>query len=305
MYKIATIFFIFFLQGCNQNIPLNETPIKIDFSQKETNRSIQDSVLSDFTVPVAVSAMISPRENFKYYQDLISYISKKTNISFKIVQRKTYEEVNKLLRSNEVSLAFICSGAYVAEKKKSDIEILAVPVCNNKTLYYAYIITNKNSGLNTFEDLKNKSFAFTDPLSNTGKLYVIKRLKDINSTEKEFFSKTVYTHAHDISMQLVSKNIIDGASVDGLIFEYYSKFNPERVSNLKIIEKSEGFGIPPIVVPKNLNPSIKNKIKSVFLSLHKDPEGKKILDKLLIDKFIAGKDSNYNSIRKIERYINE
>ena len=92
-----------------------------------------------------------------------------------------------------------------------------------KPVYQAYIIANKDSSIEIFEDFNGKSFAFTDPLSNTGRLYAIKRLKEINKTEKDFFSKTNYTHAHDISMQLVSKNIIDGATIDGLIFDYFAK----------------------------------------------------------------------------------
>ena len=47
------------------------------------------------------------------------------------------------------------------------------------------------------------------------------------------------------------------------------------MSNLKIIEKSEEFGIPPIVVSNKIDIDFKNKLKSILLSLHEDPDGKK------------------------------
>src|SRR3989304_2004576 len=71
---------------------------------------------------------------------------------------------------------------------------------NEKPFYQSYIITNKNSGIEKFEDFIGKTFAFTDPLSNSGKLYADKRLKDLNTPSDSFFASTMFTHAHDISI---------------------------------------------------------------------------------------------------------
>jgi phosphonate transport system substrate-binding protein len=248
---------------------------------------------------VAIASVISPGETFDYYEELIKLVSEKIKIPIEFKQRKTYTEVNQLLEFKQVDLAFICSGAYVDLADKSRIEILVVPVSNGKPFYQSYIITNSNTSINKFEDLKDKSFAFTDPLSNTGRLYAVKRVKESGSDVNTFFSKWMYTYAHDNSIQLVQRNTVDAASVDGLVFEYLKKFTPEKVENIRIIEKSEYFGIPPIVVPSLLDKEIKDKLRTLFLELDKDPVGKKILDKLLIDKFITGKDSDYDSIREM------
>ena len=274
--------------------------VLVDFSNYDTsNQTNLDDTIRKLNV--AVAAIISPRETFIYYQELFNYISEKINYHVDVRQRKTYDEINKMLYNHEVDIAFICSGAYTVAKEKSDIEILAVPVCNGKPFYQSYIITNKNSGIEKFEDFIGKTFAFTDPLSNSGKLYADKRLKDLNTPSDSFFVSTMFTHAHDISIQLVSKMVVDGATVDGLIYDYLAAFYPERVKNIKIIEKSEYFGIPPIVVPSNLDKGLKDQLKNIFLSLHNDSTGMKILNTLLIDKFVEGNDADYNSIRQIQR----
>ncbi len=287
------------LVSCENQINNNSDIVTIDFeSQQLTDQSdnFTDTVKK---LKVAVSAMISPKETFGYYKELFEYISHKINYQIDLKQRKTYQEVNDMLGNNEVDLAFVCSGAYIAEKKISNIEILAVPICNNKPFYQAYIITNKSSDIKRFEDLEGKTFAFTDPLSNTGKSYADKRLRDLRTTADSFFHSTIYSYGHDISIYLVSKNIVDGATIDGLIYEYMTKFDPEPIQNLRIIEKSEEFGIPPIVIPSNLDENLKNKLKSIFLNIDKDSVGKEIINKLLIDKFVEGKDSNYNTIREM------
>ena len=247
--------------------------------------------------------MISPKETFRYYEDLFRYIGHRMNVMVEFKQRKTYKDVNLLLETGDVDLAFICSGAYVEEADKSSIEILAVPVTNGKPLYQAYVITHNLSGIERFADFQGRSFAFTDPLSNTGYLYAVKRAKEMNSSVGQFFGKTFFTYAHDYSIQLVAKRTVDGATVDGLIFDYLARFAPERVKNLKIIERSEYYGIPPIVVPKGLSPDLKEKLRDILLSLHNDSEGQQILSKLLIDKFTTGRDADYNSIRSVQKFV--
>ncbi len=305
-FIVASLFIVFIIlvngYACKEFVKDKNAAKEVDFRSGEF-KSPEQTALQDSnkSLKVAVSAIISPLESFRYYQELFNYISGKLHNSIEFKQRKTYAEVNQMLVNNEVDFAFICSGAYTLISDK--VEILVVPVCNGKPFYQSYIIVNSQSGIRKFEDLRGKSFAFTDPLSNTGRLYAVKRLHDLNVTEKDFFSSTIYTHAHDISIQLVSKNVVDGAAVDGLIYQYQAKFHPETVKNIKIIEKSEDFGIPPVVVPRSLSPELKNRLRDIFLHIHQDSTGMKILNKLLIEKFIPGDDNNYNTIREMQKIV--
>lgn len=291
--------------SCNSKKKDNVETITVDFINKKSSNSVELGLDSLPILKVAVSAIISPKKTFSYYGDLFEYISQKINHQIIFKQKKTYQEVNYMLGIREVDMAFICSGAYIEAKNKQGIEILAQPVCNGKPKYQAYIITHKSSGIKDFSGLKGKTFAFTDPLSNSGKLYAEKRLNDLNFTRDKFFISTMYTYAHDISIQLVSKQLIDGATVDGLIFEYMFQTTPELVKNINIIEKSEEFGIPPIVVPNDLDVKLKEQLKKILLTIHKDSIGKQILDQLLIEKFIEGHDNDYDGIRKIKSDLGE
>jgi len=284
--------------GCNNSKQNSEEPIIIDFSKQNFGQEQFSKTDSIQKLKVAVSAIITPQETYIYYRDLFDYISKELNYKVEFKQRKTYEEANNLLANNEVDLAFICSLAYVIAKEKNTVELLAMPLFNGKPFYQAYIIVHKSSNIENFQQLKAKSFAYTDPLSNTGKLYALKRIKELGFDLDTYFNKTMYSNAHDASIQLVAKKIVDGATVDGLIFEYLAKHHPEKVKNIKVIEKSEEYGIPPVVVSKSIDAVTKQKLKNIFLNIHNDSTGKQILSKLMIDKFIEGNDANYNSIRK-------
>ncbi|AFH50525.1 ABC-type phosphonate transport system periplasmic component [Ignavibacterium album JCM 16511] len=286
---IIILFSFFLLVACGEKQNIKEIEL---LNNNNSNNSVdkQDSIP---VIYVAVSTMISPLETFNLYKDVMDYISKKLNVNIEFKQRKTYREVNELLAENKLDFAFICTGAYLEAMDKIPIEILVVPVVNGKPYYQAYILVNEDSNINSFDELRDKSFAFTDPLSNTGYSYVVNILKERRTTPEKFFSKTIFTYAHDYSIQAVKRKLVDGATVDGLVYEYLKHFQPEKIEGVKIIHKSKDFGIPPFVVQKILDKNLKEKLRKVMLEMHLDTEGKKLLNKIMIDKFILADDSLY------------
>lgn len=303
-FFIIVIFVILFLSSCDKLFNnVNQVVIELD----NTDDSLKSVIAHhpDSILYVAISAMISPKETFIYYNELLNYLSEKIDKKIILKQRKTYDEVNKMLEQSQVDFAFICSGAYIHEVEKKTIDIIAVPICYDKPFYQSYVIVNKNSNIKTIQDFRNKKIAFTDPMSNTGCLYARKRLKETFSESEIFSENPIYTYAHDLSIQLVQKNIVDCATVDGLIFEYIKHNNPTAVKNIIVIEKSEDFGIPPIVASKNISEKIKQQLKDAFINMHNDSAGSLILKQLLIDRFELGNDSNYNTIRNIKKYVNQ
>ena len=58
---------------------------------------------------IAVAAIISPAKSLIFYQDMFDYIGEKLGREVEMVQRKTYAEVNFLLREGLIDAAFVCS----------------------------------------------------------------------------------------------------------------------------------------------------------------------------------------------------
>lgn len=256
------------------------------------------------TLKIGVAAMISPKETSRYYTDMINYVGEKVGKKVEIIQRENYSEMDSLLEKGEVDVAFICAGPYVKDHEKFGVELLVAPQSYGKPFYHAYIIVPADSSASSLADLKGKRFAFTDPKSNTGKLVPTFMIaKKFNMTPEKFFSQVIYTKSHDRSIEAVAKKLVDGASVDSLIYDYAVRKNPVYTSLTKIIEKSPPYGIPPVVVTKKTDRNLKEKLKKAFLNMHKDPKGKAILDGIMVDRFIIPKDSDYDSVREMEKFI--
>ncbi len=246
---------------------------------------------------VAVGAMVSPKETLATYSDLLSYIGKKLGMKVEFIQRKTYEEINALVKNRELDVAFVCTGAYVQGCDEFGMELLVAPVMYGRTVYYSYVIVPDDSPVRAFEQLKDRTFAFTDPLSNTGKLAPTYRLALMNQTPEKFFRNTVYTYSHDRSIECVARNLVDGAAVDSLVWDFMNRKRPELTSRTRVISRSEPFGIPPFVVSKAVSPELKGQLREVFLHAHDDAEGKKILSGIMIDRFVQVDDAIYDSVR--------
>ncbi|HWR72815.1 MAG TPA: phosphate/phosphite/phosphonate ABC transporter substrate-binding protein [Nitrospirota bacterium] len=256
-------------------------------------------------IKIGVASMITPVDAVKYYQSIIDYIGEQIHRPVQMVHRRTYEEMDSLLEQGEVNVAFICSAPYVKNREKFGIELLAAPSVNGRAIYHSYVLVHKDSPLKSFADLKGKVFAFTDPKSNTGKLYPTYLLRTMSSTPEQYFKRHMYSYSHNKSIELVAKRVVDGAAVESLVYEYMIKTGSPYARQTRIIKRSPPYGTPPVVVTKDVNPVLRDRIRDAFLTMHKSEKGKVILDAMMIDGFVRIADTAYDPIRKMERVVDE
>jgi phosphonate transport system substrate-binding protein len=288
-----------FLLGCQ---PVGEKTVNVSLSERELlNKEARFSASRSFHV--AVGGMTVPDAGYSYYVDLLKYIEKKFGVKVTLVDKGSYAEINQWLKSGEIEAAFVCGGPYVDGHDEFGLELIAMPQVNGAAAYYSYIIVHKDSPAKGIEDLRGKVFAFTDPQSNSGKLAPTYLLSSINETPETFFSKDVYTNNHDTSIRAVADKIVDGAAVDSLVWDYMDKTEPQVTSRTKIIWKSESYGSPPFAVRRDIPEESKQKLRDIFLGIHQDAEGQEILKNMMIDKFVAGDDSAYDTIRNMKKHF--
>ena len=296
----ACLFFWWiFLNGCMGD----SDATFVDFSDRNIEERPSDVSQGNAYFKVAVGSIMSAQETVVYYHQLLEYIANKLGRQIQLVQRKTYGEINELIGMGQIDLAFICSGPYAGGKEKFGFQALAMPRVRGSHLYQAYLIVNKDSPFQKLDDLRGKSFAFTDPESNTGKLVPTYWLNKTGTGVEDFFGKTIYTYSHDNSIRAVAMSLVDGAAVNGQVWEYYNHNDPVFTTKTRIIKISQPFGNPPVVASAHLSNQMKAHIRSLLLEMHLDPDGKKILDELMIDGFIAPIEECYDPILAMKKIL--
>ena len=248
---------------------------------------------------VAIAAVISPKATFDTYSPLLDYLARRLDRPVELLQRPTYAEINELLRTGQADIGFICGGAYVEGEREGYMELLAVPEIGGTATYRALIIVPADSPYQSFNDLRGRRLAFTDPLSNSGRLYVEYRLAQMGETPESFFKEVIYTYSHDNSIRAVAQGIVDGATVDSLVFDALARSEPDLGQRLRVIERSQPFGIPPVVVHPDLDPALKAAVQKAMLDMHTDPQGQPALSVLHVDRFVPVTPAAYESIRQM------
>lgn len=287
------------LAGCSDG----GEPVTVDFSRTVDIHETQPHEDDAPKLRVAVAAMISPKATFSYYQRILEFIGASLGREVQMIQRKTYAEINELLARGEIDLAFICSGPFATGSNRYGFHALATPVVRGEPYYRSYLLVGADSPFQRLQDLQGETFAFTDPDSNTGTLVPTFWLQQSGHHPETFFTRTIYTYSHDNSILAVARGLVDGAAVDGHIWEYYAVVDPQHTSQTRVIRKSRPFGNPPVVASSRLSPSLRKTVIDLLLSMHERPEGREILEELMIDRFVEPRDEWYEPIKEMARSL--
>ncbi len=246
---------------------------------------------------VAIAGVISPKATFDAYEGLLDYLAVRLERPVQLLQRTTYAETNQLIRSGEAALGFVCGGAYVEGYRDFGMELLVVPEVRHQTTYYSYVIVPKDSKVEKLSGLQGHTFAFSDPLSNSGHLATLWQLLELGESPNSFFSSTHFTYSHDNSIRAVADHLVEGAAADSLVYEYLVVRDPTYGARTRVIEKAGPYANPPVVVHPALDPALKTELRTLLLNMASDPAGKAALAPLMIDRFVTLDDAAYDSIR--------
>lgn len=277
----------------------------IDFDRIEEDTSARPAIRAGEPIRMAVAPVLSALPTFGLYGELADYVADELDRPVELVQGKTYAEINDLVRSGDVTLALVCTNPYVQGREDFGMELLVAPQVDGELSYYSFLIVRTELNPGSLQGLRGRAFAFSDPLSNSGRLAPLYQLALMDETPESFFRKSIFTYAHDSSIRAVADGIVDAAAVDSLVYEYLRITEPDVVDRVKVIEKWGPYGINPMVVSPNLDPQLKAQLREIFLGMHENPRGEGLLQRLMIDRFVVVDDSIYDGVREMRAYLRE
>jgi phosphonate transport system substrate-binding protein len=284
--------------GCS-TLAVADTDAVLDFTQREPLPQIGE--IEPKPLRIAVGAVMSPEGTVESYSELAAYFETELGRAVEVVQRRTYKEINDLVADGSVDIAFVCTSAYVAGHDAGEMDLLVIPEIGGETVYRSVIIVPSTSTVRTIEDLRGSVFAFTDPMSHTGRVYPTYTLLKRGEMPEGFFEETIFTYGHDRSIEAVAAKVVAGAAVDDLILAHMIAADPTLADKIRIIDTSPAFGIPPVVVPSGTPASVREQFEELLIGLVDDPEGAHILSTLGVDRFVYGTDTAYNGVRLMVR----
>lgn len=183
------------------------------------------------------------------------------------------------------------------------MELLVVPQVDEKTTYNSYSIVLTPSKAQSMKDLRGAVFAFTDPISLSGRVYPTCLVQGLGFPPEELFGRTFYTYNHDEAIRAVARGMADGAAVDSLVYEHAIARDPSLAEKVKVIHRSPDFGIPPVVVSSFTRPQVTADLQALLLAMADDPTSSVPLASIGVERFVLIDDNANDSVRYLEGVI--
>jgi phosphonate transport system substrate-binding protein len=225
----------------------------------------------------------------------------------------SYAPLIEAMRFNQVQVGWFSALPSLEAVRRANGEVIARVLTNGVNgSYQSVLITQAKSGI-TLEDVlkcgKKYNFGMGDPKSTSGTLAPAAYIFTPQNIEPSACFKTVRSAAHQSNFLSVANGLLDVATNNTVGMVFYARENPEAAKRVKVIWTSPPLPESAIVVRKDLDPAIKEKIRAFFLSYGQAPgaqgEAQRQVLKLMTYTGFAAADNSYlDPVRQMEAASN-
>jgi phosphonate transport system substrate-binding protein len=232
------------------------------------------------------------------YEPLADYLSRKTGtkVTLKILRR--YGNIIDNFRSERMDGAFFGSFSYALAHAKLGVEVLARPVAlDNSSTYHGLIFVRKDSRIRNVRDMKGKRFAYVDRATTAGYVFPQEyfRTRGISNC-RTYLKECYFTGTHEDAVLDVLDGKADIGAAKNTVYQRLAKENPRVREELTVLARSLDVPENAIALRGDIDPSVRSRLKEVLLNMHRDPEGKKVLERFEAREFIETTDRNYDVV---------
>lgn len=219
-----------------------------------------------------------------------------------------YNAVIETMKNGNAQIASFGPFSYIIANERSNAEAVVVTAKNEAGAFYnSLLITHKDTGIKTMEDIRGKSMSFVDPASTSGNLVprsTIVRVLGVNpeDIDTKVFSSVQYAGNHQNSFMAAANKSVEVAAVQISTYEKAIKEGLVNEEDIHIISQSDPIPSSPIAIHGDLPLDLKEKLTNFFITYENAEYFK--LSGLEGKRFIAIEDSKYDGIRDIAASMN-
>jgi phosphonate transport system substrate-binding protein len=200
-------------------------------------------------------------------------------------------------------ICFVCSLPYVHFERLGHAPAIpvAAPVLQGaryqlRPIYFSDVIVRADSGIETFADLRGRSWAYNETLSQSG--YGITRYHLVTLGETEgYFGEVVEAGFHEAAIRMVLDGSVDASAIDSQILALECRDDSQLAGRLRVIESLGPSTIQPVGVSRRFDEGFRETVRQVLLGLGEQEGFRPVLDSGMIDHFVAVGPEDFDDIR--------
>ena len=237
-----------------------------------------------------------------FFEDMRKQTGLKVNAFF----ATDYTGIIEAQRFNKVQVAWYGNKSAMEAVDRANGEVFAQFIDLHGTPgYYSYIITHRDSPLNSLDDMfkrgKELTFGAGDPQSTSGTLVPGYYVFTKRGLDPKNVFKVVRPASHGVNLLAVLNKQVDVATNNSEELDKLELKDPAKRKEVKILWTSPLIPRDPLVWRKDLPEDTKKKIKDFIVGYGKDAREKEILKGMQqIAGFRASTDAQLIPIRELE-----
>lgn len=240
------------------------------------------------------------------WQPLLDDMHKATGLTIRPFFATDYAGVIEAMRFNKIQVGWFGNKSAIEAVDRASGEVFAKVVQEDGTEgYYSLLVVNKNSPLQSLDDVvknhANLTLGFGDPNSTSGTVipgYFAFGKHHVDPVKD--FKRTVRAN-HETNLLAVVNKQVDVATNNTENWDRFAKTHPEQLKEVREIWRSPLIPSDPIVWRKDLDPTVKAKIRDFLLAYGKTEHEKQVLKPLGYSGFRASSDQQLVMVREIEK----
>jgi len=229
------------------------------------------------------------------YIPLARYISEKTGLDVELKILSRYGNIIDNFHSGQLDAAFFGSFTGALAIRKLGVHPIARPLwLDGTSTYYGMIIVRKDSGIKGAADLKGKRFAFVDKATTAGWLLPLHYFQEIGIEDyRKWFAETYFAGTHEDTIRDVLDGKADIGAAKNTVFERLAAKDVRLKDELQVLARSPDVPANGLAVRKDIDESIKIKLRDLLLQMDHDEQGREILHEFGAKAFIETSVKDY------------
>jgi phosphonate transport system substrate-binding protein len=230
----------------------------------------------------------------KAYQMMAAYLSQKLNANVTVVTNSTYQGVLDDFRDQQIDFAFLGSLVAALAIDRYQAHVLLKPEYQGGISTYAGIIfVPDSSPIHSLADLANHSLGGVRT-TTAGALFPVFLLHNNPLLTDKNAPNMVWVGTHDDVIREVIAGRLDAGAVKNRRLDAYLLRHPD----VKIRQLARSTDVPEnaFLVRNGLPPALENRLRSILLAMHNDPDGQAVLASRNVTHFIPCGIQDYNGL---------
>jgi phosphonate transport system substrate-binding protein len=243
----------------------------------------------------------APTELQRKFAPLGKYLEAETGAKVEFIPVSDYAAVVESLAAKKIDMAWLGGFTFVQARLRTGNAVPIVQRAEDQA-FTSKFIANAESGINSLNDLKGRTFSFGSVSSTSGHLMPRFYLQQNGISPERDFKRVAFSGAHDATALQVEAGKVDAGVLNASVWDKLLQEKKIDAGKVKVFYTTPPYFDYNWTVRGDLDPTLVRKITDAFLTLDpKNPAQKEILDLQRASRFVPTNLDNYKGIESAAR----